>query len=70
MFTLQNVSGIMDFIFDPFNTHRLIVGMKTISFLVNYVHFIACDDARIKVWDIPNGGLTETLTQPKFSNFH
>lgn len=26
----------------------------------------ACDDARIRVWDIPEGGLTETLTEPEF----
>ena len=46
----------------------MIVGKKTvILFVDNWAHFIACDDARIKVWDIPNGGLTETLTQPKFS---
>ncbi|CAI8046126.1 Coronin-7 [Geodia barretti] len=31
----QNSANIMDFVFDPFNNHRLVV---------------ACDDARIRVW--------------------
>lgn len=26
---------------------------------------LACDDAKIWVWDIPQGGLTETLTEPR-----
>ena len=25
----------------------------------------ACDDARIRVWRIPEGGLTTTLTEPE-----
>ena len=29
--------------------------------------FPACDDARIRIWDIPEGGLKETITEPSFS---
>lgn len=28
--------------------------------------FAACDDGRIRVWSIPENGLTESLTQPDF----
>jgi len=49
--TLQNTANVMDFVFDPFNNRRLVV---------------ACDDARIRVWNIPEGGLTDTLTEPEF----
>uniref|UniRef100_A0A1X7U457 Coronin n=1 Tax=Amphimedon queenslandica TaxID=400682 RepID=A0A1X7U457_AMPQE len=52
IFTVQNVAGIMDFAFDPFNNARLVV---------------ACDDGSIKVWDIPKDGMKESLTQPSFS---
>lgn len=27
---------------------------------------VACDDAKLKIWDIPAGGLTETLVEPSF----
>lgn len=49
--TLQNTANVMDFTFDPFNNRRLVV---------------ACEDARIRVWNIPEGGLTTTLTEPEF----
>lgn len=26
--------------------------------------FSACDDAKIRIWDVPEDGLTETLTEP------
>lgn len=42
---LQNGSSVTDFVFDPFDDHRLVVG---------------CDDAKIRIWNIPKGGLTET----------
>ncbi|XP_077983604.1 coronin-7-like [Glandiceps talaboti] len=47
---LQNGSTVMDFAWDPFNNRRIAV---------------ACDDAVIRVWEIPEGGLTETLTEPE-----
>ena len=39
----------MDFAWDPFDDNRLVV---------------ACDDAKIKVWNIPEGERSETLTEP------
>ena len=39
----------MDFAWDPFDDNRLVV---------------ACDDAKIKVWNIPEGEWSETLTEP------
>ena len=30
------------------------------------VFSLACEDARIRVWTIPGGGLTHTLTEPEF----
>lgn len=47
---LQHQSKATDYSWDPFNDNRLVV---------------ACDDAKIWVWDIPEGGLTETLTEPR-----
>ena len=29
-----------------------------------YMYFKGCDDAQIKIWEIPEGGLTEPLTEP------
>ncbi len=29
-----------------------------------YYMYLACDDAYIRVWQVPDGGLTETLTEP------
>lgn len=50
---LENNSGIMDFVFDPFNTKRLAV---------------ACDDACITIWDIPDdSSLKGTMKEPSFS---
>lgn len=28
--------------------------------------FLACEDAKLRVWTIPEGGLTETLTEPEY----
>ncbi|XP_057200954.1 coronin-7 [Triplophysa rosa] len=47
--TIQNTVNVADFCFDPFDPHKLVV---------------AGDDAKIRVWQIPEGGLTETLTEP------
>ena len=66
----------MDFSFDPFNTHRLAVGLFLYLHLLHtHTHSLthsltstcthaACDDAKIRVWTIPEGGLTKTLTEP------
>uniref|UniRef100_A0AAX7UQQ4 Coronin n=1 Tax=Astatotilapia calliptera TaxID=8154 RepID=A0AAX7UQQ4_ASTCA len=48
--TIQNSVNVADFAWDPFDTHRLAV---------------AGDDAKIRVWQVPEGGLKETLTEPK-----
>ncbi|XP_074650936.1 coronin-7-like [Tubulanus polymorphus] len=48
---IQNGRNVSDFVFDPFDDSRLVVG---------------CDDARIQVWTIPDDGLTETLEAPDF----
>ncbi|OQR76932.1 coronin-7-like, partial [Tropilaelaps mercedesae] len=44
-------TNIMDFTWDPFDDSRIA---------------IACDDGRIRVWSVPENGLTESLTQPDF----
>ncbi|XP_039279273.1 coronin-7 isoform X2 [Nilaparvata lugens] len=43
-------TNVMDFVWDPFDTHRLAV---------------ACDDGSIKLWKIPRGGLTEPTNEPE-----
>ncbi|XP_007556452.1 coronin-7-like isoform X3 [Poecilia formosa] len=48
--TIQNSVNVADFSWDPFDTHRLAV---------------AGDDAKIRMWQVPEGGLKETLTEPK-----
>ncbi|XP_070779150.1 coronin-7 [Enoplosus armatus] len=48
--TIQNSVNVVDFSWDPFDTHRLAV---------------AGDDAKIRVWKVPEGGLKETLTEPE-----
>ncbi|XP_029293414.1 coronin-7-like isoform X1 [Cottoperca gobio] len=48
--TIQNSVNVVDLSWDPFDTHRLAV---------------ACDDAKIRVWKVPEGGLKETLTEPE-----
>uniref|UniRef100_A0AAZ3PZ70 Coronin n=1 Tax=Oncorhynchus tshawytscha TaxID=74940 RepID=A0AAZ3PZ70_ONCTS len=48
--TIQNSVNVADFSWDPFNSHRLVV---------------AGEDAKIRVWQVPEGGLTETLTEPE-----
>ncbi|KAM3597362.1 uncharacterized protein V6R79_003588 [Siganus canaliculatus] len=48
--TIQNSVNVADFCWDPFDTHRLAV---------------AGDDAKIRVWQVPDGGLKETLTEPE-----
>ncbi|TRY97273.1 hypothetical protein DNTS_020572 [Danionella cerebrum] len=48
--TIQNSVNVADFCWDPFDSHRLVV---------------AGDDAKIRVWQIPSGGLVDTLTDPE-----
>ncbi|XP_059204248.1 coronin-7 [Centropristis striata] len=48
--TIQNSVNVVDLSWDPFDTQRLAV---------------AGDDAKIRVWQVPKGGLTETLTEPE-----
>ncbi|XP_053370623.1 coronin-7-like isoform X3 [Clarias gariepinus] len=48
--TIQNTVSVADFCWDPFDAHKLVV---------------ACDDAKIRVWKIPKGGLVETVTEPQ-----
>ncbi|XP_069131157.1 coronin-7-like [Argopecten irradians] len=45
---LQHKSKVTDYVWDPFDDSRLVV---------------ACDDTKIWVWNIPEGGLKETLTE-------
>jgi coronin-7 len=47
----QNTANVMDFVFDPFDNHRLVV---------------ACDDARIRVWRVPDGGRGGTVKDEEF----
>ncbi|XP_037544478.1 coronin-7 [Nematolebias whitei] len=48
--TIQNSVNVADFSWDPFDTHRLAV---------------AGDDAKIRVWRVPEGGLKETIAEPE-----
>ncbi|XP_051905594.1 coronin-7-like isoform X1 [Hippocampus zosterae] len=48
--TIQNSVNVADLCWDPFDTHRLAV---------------AGEDAKIRVWQVPKGGLKETLTDPE-----
>ncbi|XP_061740819.1 coronin-7 isoform X3 [Nerophis ophidion] len=48
--TVQNSVNVVDLCWDPFDVDRLAV---------------AGDDAKIRVWKIPTGGLKETLTEPE-----
>uniref|UniRef100_A0A3Q2DP91 Coronin n=1 Tax=Cyprinodon variegatus TaxID=28743 RepID=A0A3Q2DP91_CYPVA len=47
--TIQNSVNVADLSWDPFDTHRLAVG----------------DDAKIRLWQVPKGGLKDTLTEPE-----
>lgn len=47
--TVQNSSNVADLCWDPFNPQRLAV---------------AGEDAKIRLWQVPEGGLVETLTEP------
>lgn len=47
--TVQNSGNVADLCWDPFNPHRLAV---------------AGEDAKIRLWQVPEGGLVETLTEP------
>ncbi|GAB1299957.1 Coronin-7 [Apodemus speciosus] len=48
--TLQNGTAVMDLVWDPFDPHRLAV---------------AGEDARIRLWRVPPGGLKSVLTTPE-----
>ncbi|XP_053691044.1 coronin-7 isoform X2 [Sabethes cyaneus] len=48
--SLVNGNNIMDFQWDPFDNRRLAV---------------ACDDGVVKIWAIPDGGLTEPTNEPE-----
>ncbi|XP_074775650.1 coronin-7 isoform X3 [Athene noctua] len=48
--TIQNGSAVADLSWDPFNPRRLAV---------------AGEDAKIRLWQIPEGGLRETLQEPE-----
>jgi coronin-7 len=48
--SLVNGSNIMDFQWDPFDVQRLAV---------------ACDDGVVKLWRVPDGGLTEPTNSPE-----
>uniref|UniRef100_A0AAR2KHG2 Coronin n=1 Tax=Pygocentrus nattereri TaxID=42514 RepID=A0AAR2KHG2_PYGNA len=48
--TIQNSVNVADLCWDPFDFHKLVV---------------AGDDAKIRVWMVPEGGLLETLTEPR-----
>ncbi|XP_052051806.1 coronin-7 [Apodemus sylvaticus] len=48
--TLQNGTAVMDLVWDPFDPHRLAV---------------AGEDARIRLWRVPPGGLKNVLTTPE-----
>lgn len=50
--TIQNSVNVADFCWDPFDPHRLAV---------------AGEDAKIRVWQVPEGGLKETLTEPELT---
>ncbi|XP_055008627.1 coronin-7-like isoform X2 [Boleophthalmus pectinirostris] len=48
--TIQNSVNVADLCWDPFNTHLLAV---------------AGEDAKIRLWQVPEAGLVETLTEPE-----
>ena len=35
--------------------------------MMHFVYMVAsaCDDGKVRVWEIPEGGLKETMTEPK-----
>ncbi|XP_036408139.1 coronin-7-like isoform X1 [Megalops cyprinoides] len=48
--SIQNTVAVADLCWDPFDSHRLAV---------------AGEDAKIRLWQVPKGGLTETVTEPE-----
>uniref|UniRef100_A0A146LYG7 Coronin n=2 Tax=Lygus hesperus TaxID=30085 RepID=A0A146LYG7_LYGHE len=48
--TLVNANTIMDFAWDPFNNRHVAVG---------------CDDGTVKLWMVPEGGLSEATNTPE-----
>ncbi|XP_051877130.1 coronin-7 isoform X3 [Pristis pectinata] len=48
--TIQNGGAVVDLCWDPFDCHRLAV---------------AGEDAKIRIWKVPTGGLTEVLSNPE-----
>ncbi len=47
---LINATSVMDFGFDPFDNSRLVA---------------ACDDGRVRLWKIPDGGLVQQMNEPE-----
>lgn len=47
--SLMNTANVMDFAFDPFNDYTL---------------GVACDDGKINLWHIPEGGLVQPTNEP------
>lgn len=47
--SLMNTANVMDFAFDPFNDYTL---------------GVACDDGKINLWHIPEGGLAQPTNEP------
>ncbi|XP_038057415.1 coronin-7-like [Patiria miniata] len=50
--SIQNGTSVMDFAWDPFNDSRLVV---------------ACDNAKILIWDLPSEAWSEPLTEPSLA---
>nr|XP_002128072.1 coronin-7-like [Ciona intestinalis] len=50
--SLQNTAAVTDMRWDPFNSHRIAVGLE---------------NGKIKVWEIPEGGLKEVVSEESFS---
>ena len=66
--TLQNGSAVLDFVFDPFNRNKIVVGELCIlkAECIPFLNLIACEDAKLRLWTIPANGLSETLTEPNY----
>lgn len=76
--TIQNSVNVVDFSWDPFDPHRLAVGKQShmtqvVVFFAGLLGDLTCDistqqagdDAKIRVWRVPEGGLQEIMTEPE-----